>query len=357
VIFDEVMHAIRQQSLTPNERYTMYLALKTPHQDGAYLENGTHTEVVSGCNRFFDHGSPYYNYDRGAICQQMFEVDVRIGEMMDVLKEVGTWDDTLIILTNDNGGTSGQATHLTKASYNYAINWPLRGVKGSYFQGAVKTIMSIFGGALPEGLRGTTNHHLHHISDIAPTIIASAGYSDAEISNLSNGTNFDGVPLFGTNLVAYRKHDYVYLSMHSRTNSVNYRSNDTAIVLANGLKYIGPGPKYGTYGYWGRLPRWETIGPKWENCTEGCVWDLNTDPHEETDIGYTVEHEQFTRLIDSAYKSDLWNNGETFPMASCSQCSCCQSCSNDNTSTEYLGFYYYYPWKDDPSILDIFSDS
>merc|ERR1719193_2096082 len=178
----------------------------------------------------------------------MYEVDKRIGDLIHLMKKVGIWDETLVILTNDNGGTSGQNPGLTdaEAEYNYAINYPLRGVKSSYFEGGVKTVLAIWGGALPSALRGTENRHLHHISDIAPTILAIAGYSDSELVNISNGTNFDGYSLLSTKKASYGKHEHIYLSMPSRTQ--NYWSNNTVLILENGLKFIGPGGELSEFG-------------------------------------------------------------------------------------------------------------
>jgi len=343
-LFDKASSQLTELSKTPEKRWTMMLSLKTPHQDRSYLENGTATPVVTSCDRFFDEASIYYNYDRGAICMQMYEVDKRIGLLMQRLKLVGLWDSTLVILTNDNGGTSGQNPWLTggETEYNYAINYPLRGVKTSYYQGAVKTILAISGGALSASLRGTENKNLHHISDIAATIAAVAGFTDDDLKFISNGTSFDGYPLISTNTATYGHHSHIYLSMPSYTE--DWTSDNTVIVLANGLKYIGPGGDLDAFGYWGTLPLWKTTPSNWENCTEGCVWDLTTDPYEKTDIGSVVDQSRITELISAAKNSYEWKDGMTANMAGCELCSCCQSCTIDNTTVEFEGFRYYYPW-------------
>jgi len=342
-IFDDVTEELRELSETPEKRWTMTLALKTPHEDSAFLENGTHTPIRAKCSRFFDESSTFYNYDRGAICQKMHEVDERIGMVIHLLKELGTYDDTIIILTNDNGGTSGQNPFISDGeTYNYAIHHPLRGVKTSYYQGAVKTVLGISGGALPIALRGTNNTDLHHVSDIAPTIAAIAGFTDTDFEDISDGTNFDGYPLLSTNTASYGHHEYIYLSLPSFTQ--NWTSNDTAIVLSDGRKYIGPGLDFGAYGYWGTLPIWESAGPIMENCSAGCVWDLSIDPYEKNNIGSSVDQTNFHDLVKAAYASDLWHDGMSPNMADCSVCSCCQTCAVDNTSVEFEGFYYYFPW-------------
>jgi len=350
-LFNLATIQIAELSTTPEKRWTMMLSLKTPHQDSAYLENGTHTAVVPECSRYFDHGSDYYNYDRGAICQKMYEVDLRIGELMLLLKGRGIWDDTLVILTNDNGGTSGQNPSLTGGAkeYNYAINWPLRGVKTSYYEGAVKTILAFSGGALPSTLRATENSDLHHVSDIAPTIAAVAGFSDDDFETISNGSNFDGYPLLSTVNASYGRHSHLYLSLPSYTE--DYTSNASVLVLENGMKYFGPEVHYESFGYWGTLPLWDTLPSANEDCSGGCVWNLTSDPFEKVNIGADANTSHFIRLIKTAYNSEYWNDGITAGMADCSQCSCCQSCTNDNTTSEFIGFKYYFPWLDNYTAI------
>jgi len=351
-LFDLASTQIIELSKTPEKRWTMMLSLKTPHQDSAYLENGTHSAVIPECNRYFEVDSIFYNYDRGAICQKMYEVDKRIGELMHELKVRGTWDDTLIILTNDNGGTSGQNPSLTGGAkeYNYAINWPFRGVKTSYYEGAVKTILAISGGALPPSLRATRNTDLHHVSDIAPTIAAAAGFTNNDFETISNGTNFDGYPLLSTVDADYGRHSHIYLSMPSLTK--DWTSNASVLILEDGMKYFGPEVHYESFGYWGTLPLWSTLPSEWDDCTDGCVWNLTSDPFEKVNIGAHTNKSHFIGLINTAFHAERWNDGITAGMADCSQCSCCQSCAKDNTTTEYLGFKYYYPWLDNyTSIL------
>lgn len=65
-------------------------------------------------------------------------------------------------------------------------NWPLRGWKGSLWEGGTHGAGFVTGGALPQKRRGTINQELIHVSDWFPTIVYGvAGW------NL-NGTSLDG---------------------------------------------------------------------------------------------------------------------------------------------------------------------
>jgi len=343
VLADEAVKTL--DSLSPDDDWSMYIAFKTPHEDNAYLPYGTNRKVVDGCARYFLRSSKYFDYDRGAICQQMWMVDTAIGEILNKLKSSGLWNTTLVIFTNDNGAAPGQGHNLSdqENAYNYGINWPLRGTKASYYQGGVKTVLAISGGALPAKLQRTVNDDLHHVADIAPTILAAAGWSDEELAAISDGSGFDGYPLFETSKASYGKHSSLFLSVPTRTSEELWDDNDTAIVLENGLKYVTPSIWVGDYGYWGTLPLWKSIGTTDDACLNGCVWNLTDDPYETTDIIGSVSISEFKDLVGQAYKSNDWTAGISFDYAGCEYCSFNQDCTTD-TTIEHMGYRYYVPW-------------
>jgi len=348
VLTDEGIKKLEEFSSGDIEHWSLIFAYKTPHQDTAFLPHGTNTAVVQACERFFDTSSKYYNYDRGAICQQMWQIDVQIGRIVTTLKDLSLWNNTLILLTNDNGGTAALSADASteELNYNYGLNWPLRGVKSSYYQGAVKTIMGISGGALPESERGKINTALHHISDITPTILAAAGWSESDLIGISNGQDFDGIPLYSTSTVTTRSHEYIYLSTPTKSSEWKWVLNITAIVLKGGLKHVsvGVGEELNSKGYWGTLPESETIATTWETCNDGCVWNLENDPYEHDNLGDVVSQQVFIDLLDEAYSSSSWDDGITFDSASCDECSYGSTCTEEDTAIYKYGYAYYPPW-------------
>jgi len=347
IITNEALERLEQFSSQDIEKWSIVLSYKTPHQDTAFLPYGTNTAVVGSCERFFDESSKYYNYDRGAICQQMWQIDTQVGRIVTTLKDLSLWENTLIMLTNDNGATSALYANASTydLNYNYGLNWPYRGVKSSYYQGAVKTIMGISGGALPEIQRGYVNTDLHHVSDIAPTIIAAAGWSEEDMNGISNGEDFDGIPLFSTSKVTSRSHEYIYLSAPTLSEDYEFDSDITTIVLKSGLKRVsvGEGEELNSLGYWATLPKTETIQSSLETCKEGCIWDLATDPYEHVNLADVVDEQVFLDLMGEALGSSSWTNGLQFNSASCDDCSYESDCSDD-TAEYYYGYPYYAPW-------------
>eukprot|EP01083_Nonionella_stella_P186938 685725_1 len=83
---------------------------------------------------------------RSKYCQNMLLTDDIIGDIINKLKEIqDVWDNTLIIFTSDNGGDIA----------NKGCNYPLRGTKGTLFDGNTRTISLVGGGVIPTPQRGT----------------------------------------------------------------------------------------------------------------------------------------------------------------------------------------------------------
>lgn len=105
-------------------------------------------------------------------------LDESVGNVTAALKAAGMWEDTLFIFSTDNGGPTGttvpppQAKHLKQAS-----NYPLRGGKGTCWEGGVRGVGFVTGGA-NSGLKvtgGYENTAMIHVTDWLPTICEVAG--------------------------------------------------------------------------------------------------------------------------------------------------------------------------------------
>eukprot|EP01083_Nonionella_stella_P186939 685726_1 len=77
---------------------------------------------------------------RSKYCQNMLLTDDVIGSIMDTLKNNKLWQNTLFILTTDNGADIA----------NKGCNYPLRGTKGTQFDGNTRVIALIGGGYIPQ---------------------------------------------------------------------------------------------------------------------------------------------------------------------------------------------------------------
>jgi len=108
----------------------------------------------------------------------VMDMDMAVAEIVATLKETGLYNDTLIVFTSDNGGAISHG----------ASNWPLRGTKGTLFEGGTRAVTFVHAPHLTEKT-GYVSNNLVHITDWMPTLLSAAGYSGSASSNLG----LDGV--------------------------------------------------------------------------------------------------------------------------------------------------------------------
>ena len=73
------------------------------------------------------------------------------------------WDDTLLIVSTDNGGIPSSGGY----------NWPLRGYKGTLWEGGVRGVGFVHGKMLQR--TGVKCKELLHVTDWYPTLLYLAG--------------------------------------------------------------------------------------------------------------------------------------------------------------------------------------
>ena len=86
------------------------------------------------------------------------------------LQSLDMWDRTLLVFSTDNGGAVSRA----------GSNHPLRGTKGTLFEGGTHGVGFVAGGFLGRGNKGATHDGLFHITDWYPTLLAAANHTDTD---------------------------------------------------------------------------------------------------------------------------------------------------------------------------------
>ncbi|QBG45928.1 sulfatase [Verrucomicrobia bacterium S94] len=119
---------------------------------------------------------PQLEGNRRKVAQMTLSLDRACGRIMDTLKALGLYENTLIVFSNDNGGPMDK---------NGSSNYPFSGVKGTQLEGGIRVPGVV---AWPSKLpRGRTYDYPMITLDLIPTFVKAGGGEPAE--------NLDGVDM------------------------------------------------------------------------------------------------------------------------------------------------------------------
>ena len=226
-------------------------------------------------------------------------MDYGIGRVYDALSKKGILDNTVIVFTTDNGGPSNGF------DFNYANNWPLRGVKASVWEGGVRAVGFIHSKLLKSP--GRVSMDLFHCTDWLPTLVSIAGGDiPAEGSNLDGYSIWNSlqndtpsprsevllnIDPFAWKNAALRVGDWKIVEGQGRSWGGWYNIPDSTMEnhihfypTSNGSVKCGPVPENPTYCD-------KDHGP--------CLFNVNEDPCEFHDLSKTepeLMHYMMTRL-------------------------------------------------------------
>ena len=113
---------------------------------------------------------------RRQYAMSLYLLDQSVAAIYDALDKVNQLDNTYIIFASDNGA----------CRYSGGKNAPLRGSKGTLFEGGTKVDAFIYSPLLPTHTMGSVYNGLMHVSDWLPTILDLADIK----YNPKKGINF-----------------------------------------------------------------------------------------------------------------------------------------------------------------------
>jgi len=220
--------------------------------------------------QFIDHQS------RKLYASMVFNLDLMIGEVIAELKDIDLYDNTLIVLSADNGGpvyANGSAG---------ANNWPLRGGKTSNWEGGIRVNALASGGLLPQAVRGTKQEGLIGIWDWYATFCALAGVDPTDVSAKAVGLPpIDSInmwPLISGATKVGPRHEILIGDMVAGKTNVQGIIEDNYKLLVGTLTQDGwQGPFYPNATVWDG-------GAAVHHCTPACLFDIFADPTEHHDI-------------------------------------------------------------------------
>lgn len=158
----------------------LYVALQAMHSP---------TPGVEVLAQFLTHYKELHAGPRfSASAALVTHADELIGKLTRSLWMAKIWDQTLVIHLSDNGGQVNWNEGEVQGN-----NWPLRGMKRSFFEGGVRTPAFVSGGALPLAARGRVLDGYIHLADWYATLKALAGSTeDAPEGSLSMASYIAG---------------------------------------------------------------------------------------------------------------------------------------------------------------------
>ena len=140
--------------------FFMYVGWQGSHMPSEYQEN-----IYQQYSKNLTEEEKDLNLKRLAFQSQTTETDVLFGDIVNTLKKRNLWDNTLVIFCSDNGAGS-----------EYGDNTPLRGEKGTLWEGGVRVPAFISGGYLPTYLRGKVlDSYPVHVTDWYKTLLSAVG--------------------------------------------------------------------------------------------------------------------------------------------------------------------------------------
>lgn len=220
------------------------------------------------------------DYPPRLLCLAMISaVDESIGKITRALSSRSLWQNTLLIFSSDNGGPA-----------DHANNWPLRGSKGSDFEGGTRVCAFLNGGFLDPALRGKKIKGMMHIVDWWATLSILTGQTATDPKAARAGPAWPGGPnlpppdslnmwpmLTGKNTTSPRQS----LVLRAIPADGSGKNSEGAIIktlklpgaaISSRMKLI-TGPQGGYYG--GQYAPNRTAAVKLPQCGPGCLFNLD----------------------------------------------------------------------------------
>ncbi|XP_019852368.1 PREDICTED: arylsulfatase J-like isoform X1 [Amphimedon queenslandica] len=208
------------------------------------------------------------------------------GYLVQLLKKKGMWDNTIIIISADNGGAACGGS-----------NYPLKGCKGSFFEGGVRALAFVNGGLLPESRRGESTDGFIHIADWYTTFCKLAGVDPDD-----SGTGkfpVDGLDVWPiiTGENEKTQHEEIVLGY----NFDNVYPSQGAIIVNNYKLVVGLQGHGCDSLMWSALDYPCSYGPEGPDCDPYCLYDIVNDPTEKKDL--SKENPDMLKKLVERYNS------------------------------------------------------
>lgn len=191
------------------------------------------------------------------------------GHVVELLKKNEMWNNTIIVVSADNGGAPCSGS-----------NFPLKGCKGTFFEGGVRSLAFANGGLIPDSMKGKASDGFIHIADWYATFCKLAGVDSSD----SGEGKFpvDGLDVWPiiTGVNSTTPHDEIVLGY----NFGNAHPNQGAIIVGNYKLIVQPQKFNCDSVMWSPLDYPCSQGENGPDCDPYCLYDIVDDPNEKKDL-------------------------------------------------------------------------
>eukprot|EP01006_Ploeotia_vitrea_P014350 TRINITY_DN38672_c0_g1_i1.p1 TRINITY_DN38672_c0_g1~~TRINITY_DN38672_c0_g1_i1.p1 ORF type:complete len:532 (-),score=62.88 TRINITY_DN38672_c0_g1_i1:1078-2673(-) len=155
---DEALKLINAHN--PQQPLYMLFALQALHLP---LEAPPQPKYMQACDHIKDPLRHVY-------CAMATAADDAIDQVIGALKAKDMWNDTILVVTTDNGGMPGLPGNDFKSA---GCNMPYRAGKATIFEGGVKGLGFVHSPLIPKAARGKSVTGLMHAVDWSPTLLST----------------------------------------------------------------------------------------------------------------------------------------------------------------------------------------
>lgn len=207
LIMEKGLDFIRKNQDKP---FFAYFAITPPHADLDYPDLGEYEdafEEVPFENPDFSKGRGFKPQPkpRAAYAAMVSEVDKNVGQVLDLLKEIGQLENTIVIFASDNG-VHNVGGH--DPSY-FNSNASLRGIKRDLYEGGVHVPFVV---SWPKVIgQPRVTEHIATFWDFMPTVCDLLGLP---VPQGSDGLSY--LPVLENREQEQAKHDYLYYEFYEQ---------------------------------------------------------------------------------------------------------------------------------------------
>jgi len=229
----EIIHkqALKFLETNKDKPFFMYYPSIIPHAElfapeeymdkyrGKFLPEKVHTGIDDGPDyKIGGYGSQPESH--AAFAAMVDYLDMQVGEIVAKLKELGIYENTLIIFTSDNGPHQEAGAD---PDY-FDSNGIFRGYKRDLYEGGIRVPMiAVWDGKIAPGIE---TDHASAFWDVFPTV--------AEMTGISTPENLDGISFLPTLLGNEQaQHDFLYWEFHEKGGRKALRKGDWKLVNYN----------------------------------------------------------------------------------------------------------------------------